>query len=230
MPFQPPSASHKNLRVKDSVAATLREEIIRGSLKPGETIVEGKRAARLGVAQASIREAINILAAEGFVEKVPGRSARVVILTDDDIAQMYQVRNALESLAARLMVERKVPLGDLDQALADMGAALECGNARLFYERDVRFHLLIAAASGNRYLEQELRRFLVPLFAFVVIRVQGITGENVAYWADTMDRHRKLMAALQSGDPLEAEAQFRHSLESFHESTRLLLTTSNWKA
>jgi DNA-binding GntR family transcriptional regulator len=55
--------------VKDSVAAILREEIISGRLQPGDRIIEGKWAVRLGVAQTSIREALNRLMTEGFVEK-----------------------------------------------------------------------------------------------------------------------------------------------------------------
>src|SRR5581483_7249895 len=88
--------------VKGNVAEFLLEEIINGRLKPGERIVEGRWATKLHVAQASVREALNILAVRGFVEKDLGRSARVTILTDEDIQQIYEVRASLEGLAARL--------------------------------------------------------------------------------------------------------------------------------
>src|SRR5437879_124092 len=87
--------------VKGNVAEYLLDEIINGRLKPGERIVEGRWAAKLQVAQASVREALNILAGRGFVEKELGRSARVTTLTEEDVAQIYDVRAALEALAAR---------------------------------------------------------------------------------------------------------------------------------
>src|SRR5262249_22554563 len=142
-----------------------------GRLKPGERIVETQWAPKLRVAQASVREALNILAAEGFVEKGVGRSARVTELSDQDVEQIYQLREVIEQLAARLVAEKQPDLSDLDQAIADMRSAAECGNLRAFYERDLLFHLLICEKSGNRFLEQSLKRVLVPLFAFVVMRV-----------------------------------------------------------
>src|SRR5712692_5521759 len=106
--------------VKGNVAAILREEIISGRLNPGERIVEGRWGAKLKVAQASVREALNILAAEGFVQKELNRSASVTVLSDEDVVQVYEVRTSLESLAARLVATRRPDLRELDQVIADM--------------------------------------------------------------------------------------------------------------
>ena len=88
--------------VKNNLAEELRKAILSGSLKPGMRIVEGKWAAKFGVAQGSIREAINILAKAGFAIKAPGRSARVIHLSEGDVAHIYQLRGAIEGLAARI--------------------------------------------------------------------------------------------------------------------------------
>src|SRR5580698_11276162 len=88
--------------IKNHLSNQLRVEILNSSLKPGERIVEGKWAAKFGVAQASIREAINILAQEGFVTKAPNRSARVIHLSEIDVSHIYYLRGAIEGLAARL--------------------------------------------------------------------------------------------------------------------------------
>jgi len=74
--------------------------------------VEGKWAAKFGVAQASIREAINILAREGFVTKAPGRSARVIHLSETDIGHIYQLRGAIEGLAACFAAQSPQDLND----------------------------------------------------------------------------------------------------------------------
>ena len=65
------------LLVKDNLAAYFREEIISGRFAPGEKIVEVKWAKLLKISQTSVREALNILLAEGFVQKGSGRTAQV---------------------------------------------------------------------------------------------------------------------------------------------------------
>lgn len=90
--------------IKQSLAEALREKIVTGEIEPGEVIVEGKWAAQFGVAQGSIREALNILALEGFVQKAHRRRARVTEFTREDVQQIYQMRASLEGLAARLIV------------------------------------------------------------------------------------------------------------------------------
>src|ERR1700756_5931189 len=109
--------------VKHGLADRLRTEIINGSLPRGVRIVEGKWAQKFGVAQGSIREAINILALEGFVNKESGRSARVVHLTEKDVAQLYELRGAVEGLAARLASKKRPDLSQLESAVAGMRCA-----------------------------------------------------------------------------------------------------------
>jgi DNA-binding GntR family transcriptional regulator len=108
--------------VKHTLARQLREEIMQGHLAPGQRIIEGYWARRFGVAQTSVREAINLLMAEGFVTKASGRSARVTSYSDADIAQIYELRGALEGLAARLAAERKSDPRPLDAILKEMRA------------------------------------------------------------------------------------------------------------
>src|SRR6202023_88606 len=99
-----------------------------GSLARGVRIIEARWAQRFGVAQGSIREAINILAVEGFVTKESGRSARVVHLTEKDVAQLYELRGALEGLAARLAVQMRPDLSKIQAAVDSMRRAANEGN------------------------------------------------------------------------------------------------------
>ena len=93
-----------------------------------------------------------------------------------------------------------------------MRSAVACRNIRAFYERDLRFHLLICEKTGNRYLEQDLRRLIVPLFAFVVLRVHG-EDKNPETWARSIEqhefRHRSLL-----GDNLRAHARCRQAVSN----------------
>jgi len=106
--------------LKENLAVQLREAILSGKISPGEKIIERRWAREFGAAQVSVREALNILIAEGFVTKGHGRSARVLRLTDSAIIHTYQVRGALEGLAARIIVEQKLPIADLEAARAEV--------------------------------------------------------------------------------------------------------------
>jgi DNA-binding GntR family transcriptional regulator len=175
--------------VKGNVAEFLLDEILSGRLKPGERVVEGKWANQLQVAQASVREALNILATQGFVEKELGRSARVTLLTDQDIQHIYEVRAALESLAARLVATLRPDLSPLDLMIADMNSSVQCRNMRSYFERVVAFHLLLCEKSGNRFIVEHTRRLIVPLLAFVLLRRKADMGWG-APWSDSLEYHR----------------------------------------
>jgi len=114
--------------VKETLANRLRDEIMSGALQPGVRIVEGKWAAKFGVAQGSIREAINILAQAGFVTKSSGLSARVIHFSEEDVAYIYQLRGAIEGLAARLAATAQPDLNVLQATLDVMRESASSGN------------------------------------------------------------------------------------------------------
>src|ERR1700733_7868164 len=109
--------------VKSALANRLRDEISSGALPPGVRIIEGTWGRKLGVAQGSIREAINLLAQEGFVTKISGRSARVVSLNEQDVLHLYELRGAIEGLAARLAAARHADIAKLQEIVEAMRRA-----------------------------------------------------------------------------------------------------------
>jgi DNA-binding GntR family transcriptional regulator len=210
------------LLVKDNLAAYFREEIISGRFAPGEKIVEVKWSKLLKISQTSVREALNILLAEGFVQKGSGRTAQVTRLTDEDITHSYELRAVLEGYAARIVAQKKVPLGELEQTLSDMRSAIDCRNLRAFYERDLQFHLLLAENTGNAMLVQALKRIILPLFAFVVIRVQGARTED-EQWVRSLEQHKRIIEALKTHDPVFAERLVTQTVSTFHEETNVVV-------
>jgi DNA-binding GntR family transcriptional regulator len=213
------------LLVKDNLAAFFREEIISGRFAPGEKIVEVQWAKTLQISQTSVREAINILSAEGFVQKGSGRTAQVTKLSDQDVLHSYELRAVLEGYAARLVAERQPDLTALEQILADMSSAIDCSNLRAFYERDLLFHLALAEKSGNRMLSQAIRRVVVPLFAFVVIRVQGARTEE-SQWMRSLGQHKRIIEALKTGDPTFAERLVSQTVGAFFKETKDLFRST----
>jgi len=200
--------------LKEQVADRLRGEIIGGRLASRQRVVEGKWAREFGVAQASVREAINILIAEGFLTKDSGRSARVTNYSEHDVASMYQVRSVLEGLAARLVTECKVSVDQVERELAGMAAAVERRDMRALLRHDLDYHLKLSELSGNPFLYESAKRLLVPLFAFVLLRVVK-SGQGPDAWAADLPRHRRILELIREGDSEIAEQYVRRSYKQF---------------
>ncbi len=201
--------------VKDIVAAHLRNAIIGGQLGSGEPIVEGPWAKRLGVAQSSIRAALNILESEGFVARGNGRSLSVTLMKPADIAHTFQVRTALEAFSAGLVAVKRPDLSELDQVVADMRSAVACRNLQAFYQRDLRFHLTLCRLAGNPVLEQILNRLLVPLFAFVIMRTHDTMDDEMGRWTGSIAKHERIIAVLREGDPAAAAREVTAIVDYF---------------
>jgi len=200
--------------VKHDLADRLRTEIMNGSLPSGDRIVEGKWAQKFGVAQGSIREAINILALEGFINKAAGRSARVVHLTEAGVAQLYELRGALEGLAARLAATRRPDLSKLETAVAGMRRAASEGNCEALLQDDLQFHLQLCELSGNPFIVEQSRRLLVPFFAFVRMRV-ATSGQTTSPWDKDLEAHQRIIDLLREGEDDVAELYVKKAMARF---------------
>jgi DNA-binding GntR family transcriptional regulator len=200
--------------IKDQLSNQLRAEILNGSLKPGQRIVEGKWAAKFGVAQASIREALNLLAKAGFVTKAPGRSARVIHLSEKDVGHIYQLRGALEGLAARLAAQSLRDLSVLQAAIDRMRESAATGDREGLIDSDLHFHLALCELSHNPYLIEHARPLLVPLFAFVRMRV-SISGQSTSAWEKDLEAHQKIIDLIREGESEVAEQYVKRAMERF---------------
>jgi DNA-binding GntR family transcriptional regulator len=203
--------------VKESVATALRQAIVDGRLKPGERVVEGKWAMELGAAQASIREAINLLVAEGFLVKDAGRSARVVQYGEQDIACIYEVRAAIEGLAAQLACANKADLSPLKAAHEGMSGAAARGDMKALLQADLKFHLALTEASGNPLLADIARKMLLPLFAFIEIRVLSI-GLGPEAWTTDLMYHEWVLRVIREGNPSLANQTVQQCMQRFAQS------------
>ncbi|GAA1656016.1 hypothetical protein GCM10009733_061940 [Nonomuraea maheshkhaliensis] len=116
-------ASHQTLR--DEVTAELRRRILTGELAQGERLVEDRLAAALGVSRNPVRESIRVLAAEGFIQVVPRIGATVARLSAEEGEELFDVRMAVEGLAARLAARKR---GLALAAGLDSASGLDCAS------------------------------------------------------------------------------------------------------
>ena len=93
------------LPLRDVVFNTLRQAILRGELKPGERLMEIQLANKLGVSRTPIREAIRMLEQEGLAVTIPRKGAEVAKMTEKDMEDVLQIREALDELAAKIACE-----------------------------------------------------------------------------------------------------------------------------
>jgi DNA-binding GntR family transcriptional regulator len=200
--------------LKETLASELKQAITEGRLSPGQRVVESKWAREFGAAQASVREAINLLITEGFLVKHAGRSARVVNYRERDVAQIYEVRAALEGLAAQLACTNAADLSALETALRDMEHSVQTRDMKKIIESDLAFHLALVQAPGNPLLADIGRKLLYPLFAFIEMRVVR-SGQGPAAWIDDLGYHRGILQIIREGNPSLASQFVQHCIGRF---------------
>ena len=139
------------LPLRDVVFNTLREAILKGELKPGERLMELQLAAKLGVSRTPIREAIRMLEQEGLAVTVPRKGAEVAKMTEKDMEDVLQIREALDELAAERACEKisEDELEELRHTMHEFEEYTKSGNLKMIAEADVRFHDIIYRATGN---------------------------------------------------------------------------------
>jgi DNA-binding GntR family transcriptional regulator len=200
--------------ISSRIAAILRRQIIDGTLKPGERIVETRLAKELKIGQPTVRESLIALEHEGLVERKPNCGCSVVKLSMREIDQIYQVRLELEPLAAELAVENRGDLKAIQSAFEEMKQAARKGERETWNRSDLRFHETLWRISGNPFLERNLIQIAVPFFAFAkIVYVQGPPIDLVSQAED----HGRIVSALASGDKDLAKQTTREVLLDFRQ-------------
>ncbi|WP_327350957.1 GntR family transcriptional regulator [Streptomyces sp. NBC_01304] len=198
--------------VRERVLARLRQDIVTGSLLPGDRLVERELAEHFGVSRVPVREAVRALVGEGFVTFESARRAVVRRLTRTDVAELFELREALEVYAAGLAAQRCTP-GDL-AGLADLldvaAAATRSGDAERITDANTRFHDRILSLAGNGLLSSVMEP--------VEGRLRWLTRQN-AEWPQLLAEHQELYEAVASGDRERARAASLSHVRTNYRST-----------
>jgi DNA-binding GntR family transcriptional regulator len=194
----------------------LRQMLVQGRLEPGTQLVNRKLAEEIGVSMTPIREAVTRLASEGLVEYVPGAGAFVRRISRQELAELYDVREALEPVAASHAAEHATAaeIAEL-RAIADdsfrlIRAIAESadGHANIhqmteWLENDRHFHEVVFQASRNRWLSKIAADMKLLAFGFSPLsRVPKLVTASAAVL--TWRSHRRLIRALANRDAAAA--------------------------
>jgi DNA-binding GntR family transcriptional regulator len=199
-------------RQSDTAYERLREMVIRGALKPGALIEEAAEMERLGVGRTPLREALQRLAHEDLIEVVPRRGYFVTTISAAEMFQIFEARLSMEIHAVRLAAERVTPdvVAQQRALLEEARAGIAADNRDPAWNLDIdeRFHGLIAAASGNRYLAATLTRFYG-----LSVRTLYLSKFPITLVKDEIANYEAVFDAIAAADAGRAEAIMRRHLE-----------------
>jgi len=187
----------------EQIADSLRRDILRGILVPGDTVKERDRAGEQGVSRTPMREAIRILALEGLIELRPARSPVVARLDAKSVADDVEVLLAIERLSSQLACTRATS-ADLEKVAKlnqRMNDGFETEDPLDIFELDMAFHSAIVQAAHNAQLTGIHRTFLARLW-----RLRFLASIKRRNKERVIGHHNDILEALCARDPSAAEA------------------------
>ena len=174
----------------------LRARIVDGTIPPGARLVETSLSGQLQISRGTLREALRHLEQEGLVASDVRGHMRVRVLRPRDIAEVYEVRTALETLAAVRIAASRDRAGHVDE-LRRAIEPLRAADAPLaeVIEHDLAFHRRLCERSGNRTALDTWTHLLSRIRATIVA-----AGPSVAPGLTTWERHAQIVDAIADGD------------------------------
>jgi DNA-binding GntR family transcriptional regulator len=180
----------------DEILTRLRDHIVEGNIPDGARIPERQLCEMLGISRTPLREALKVLAAEGLVELLPNRGARVRQLSERDLGELFDVMGGLEGLAGRLACENIT-----DAEIAEI--------ERLHYEmygfylhRDMHGYFRVNQLIHQKIVEASRNGALLSTYANLAGRIRRVRySANFARkrerWGEAMREHETILEALR---------------------------------
>lgn len=196
----------------DKAYLAIREEILRGQLRPGTPLSRRRLARELGMSVLPVTDALRRLEGDGLVESRARAGTRVRVPTENDVRELYELREALETQSARLFAHRATPSQRLE--LSGLAAQVDALFGRLetegadpafrfeVHSRHVELHMRIAEHAGSEILRQMIERNHVLILNWLF----DVAGRRTPL---PPGFHAELAEALVSGDPARADAAMR---------------------
>jgi DNA-binding GntR family transcriptional regulator len=189
-------SAREDLSLHDEILSRLRDHIVEGNLPDGSRVPERQLCEMLGISRTPLREALKVLAAEGLVELLPNRGARIRQLSEQGIAELFDVMGGLEGLAGRLACENIT-----DHEIAEI--------ERLHYEmygfylhRDMPGYFRVNQMIHQKIVEASRNAALMTAYANFAGRIRRVRySANFARkrerWGEAMREHETILDALR---------------------------------
>ncbi|GAB3615758.1 GntR family transcriptional regulator [Okibacterium endophyticum] len=205
-----------SVRASDRAYEALKEDILQWRLAPGAVLAENEQSARLGISRTPLREAITRLAAEGLVHVTRGRAGVVTGVSPASLIELFELREALETQAARLAARRRDAAvfeglrGDLLSTTRDVAENATAASVDAYYSLVSRLDAAIAQAMASAHLLGALNRMSGHL-----ARARRFAHNNPLRLAESVGEHLLIVDAIIARDEtLAAQATAVHLRKS----------------
>ncbi len=204
--------------LRDEAYVVLRQAILSGQFKPGDRLVERRVAAELGLSRSPVREAFRRLEQDRLVT-VARQGVVVQGLTPRDVEELYQIRQQLEALAARLAARQFAPehLPRLEEILSRTVEAIAANDSAAISAEGIKFHEALADIGDNCHL-----KWLLASITEEIHRFRTLYLNIPARSQSALQEHRQILAAVAAHDQ-----DLAGRLMAEHVSHALAYTTSS---
>ncbi|MCG2620995.1 GntR family transcriptional regulator [Arthrobacter sp. I2-34] len=219
----PLDTAREPLSLAEQAYRELRDRLIMLEIRPGDPINDGQLAAELGIGRTPVREALKRLETDHLVISYPRRGTFATIVDITELADVSELRQLLEPLAARKAARNTSPVvkAELDsvaRTIEELAASGDKPDKKALMRYDLTVHRLIYKASGNRHLEDSLIRYdnlATRIWCLVLDKVPSVTGH--------ITEHVQLLDAIAAGEEeLAARLALAH-VTSFEKTIRTVL-------
>ena len=206
---------------------SIKSDIINGELAQGSKIVESDLALKYGISRGPLREAIHRLERIKLIVRIPHAGSRVITLDTKMMEDIYNARESLEGMAARLAARlmSDAEIESLSALLDQHAAAISETDGKAYFQRegDIDFHYRIAVASQNQWILEKLNGELYQLIR--MCRHQS--GQFPSRAQTALDQHRQIAAAIARRDEELAEILMRRHISGAWEIVKTILEDQN---
>jgi DNA-binding GntR family transcriptional regulator len=201
----------------------LRDRLIMLEIRPGDPINDGQLATELGVGRTPVREALKRLETDHLVISYPRRGTFATIVDITELADVSELRQLLEPLAARKAARNASPamraeLDSVARTIEELARSTEKPEKKLLMRYDITVHRLIYKAAGKLHLEDSLIRFdnlATRIWCLVLDKVPAVAGH--------ITEHVQLLDAVVAGDEELASRLALEHVTSFEKTIRTVL-------
>ncbi len=199
--------------LREIIASTIRNYIIEGKIKPGERLLEPNVAKLLGVSRTPLREAFLQLESEGFLKFNPRKGALVTETSLEDAEETYEIKGALEALAASLASSNITPQ-QIDELIVINKKMESIANSKKkdyknFLELNSIFHQKIYEVCGNEKLKKTIKTLRNQTLRYNYIFLSLLSHLN-----ESVNEHYEIIQALKKGNQKEVELAVKNHNDS----------------
>jgi DNA-binding GntR family transcriptional regulator len=187
----------------------IRHAIVSGRFVPGQRLVLRDLQEEFGFSRSTFREAFQRLVSEKLVTLIPNRGIAVQKLSKSELADLFQIRELLEGLAARLAAER-IDVGDNRTRFLDVCKQLKADHLperTVYIDQNQLFHATIVDMAGNSKLPELLGQMQIPI---LMSRWRQMMTQNDV--AMSIQEHQAIIEAILGGHPDKADTAMRRHL------------------